>query len=43
MDKADVKARQKSALATPTDLTSNAIKDIAPGSRRCWRMCSCSI
>jgi starvation-inducible DNA-binding protein len=29
MDKADAKTRQKSALATPTDLASNATKDIA--------------
>jgi starvation-inducible DNA-binding protein len=31
MNKADVKSRQKAALATPTDLPSNATQDIAPG------------
>lgn len=30
MDKADAKARQKSALKTPTDLPSNATQDIPP-------------
>jgi starvation-inducible DNA-binding protein len=30
MNKADVKSRQKAALATPTDLPSNATQDIAP-------------